>query len=517
MCLLAHPKGFALQVFPASYISAYEVVSQDIYPENGVWLGQGAVLTTWMLAWRCRLRLEALRAAGVVDYAGFLRRKMRTRTMIGLAILSVLIWMTVCADASFAQAPAPGVRPRETAPATQSPAPMQETTKPASPAKNDYSKAENWLCRPGRQDACAVDLTTTVISASGELTRENFSPDANAPIDCFYVYPTVSNDPGGNSDMVPGPEEKAVIRAQFARFASKCRPYAPMYRQVTLSALRAALSGSPIPTDRALAYDDVLDAWNYYLEHDNHKRGVVLIGHSQGANILGVLVKQEIDGKPVQSRIVSVMLLGSNVPVPKGKDVGGAFQHVPLCREAAQTGCVIAYVTFRASSPPPANTLFGRVPGENMVAACTNPASLSGGSGELHAYLGTHGSFVNGAEADVPAWVKSGQAIDTSFVSVPGMLTAECSSNENGSFLAVSIHADANGARASDIPGDIVVSGQPLPELGIAFDRCASGYGQSAGYRRAAIEKLSFLREKVICRHASPETPDSKKGGFCVD
>ena len=137
------------------------------------------------------------------------------------------------------------------------------------------------------------------------------------------------------------------MRSQFARFASKCRPYAPIYRQVTITALRAALSGAPIPVDRALAYNDVLDAWNYYLEHDNKGRGVVLIGHSQGANVLTQFIKNEIDGKPVQARMVSAMLLGTSLPVPKGKDVGGIFLHTPLCHAATQTGCVI--VTSRSA------------------------------------------------------------------------------------------------------------------------------------------------------------------------
>src|SRR5215467_3329629 len=128
-----------------------------------------------------------------------------------------------------------------------------QTETPAKPsvAKNDYSNGDNWLCRPGRQDACAIDLTTTVISANGKLKRETWAANPNALIDCFYVYPTVSTDPTGNSDMNPGPEEKAVIRAQFARFASRCLPYAPMYRQITLTALRAALAGKPMPMDRA--------------------------------------------------------------------------------------------------------------------------------------------------------------------------------------------------------------------------------------------------------------------------
>jgi hypothetical protein len=352
--------------------------------------------------------------------------------------------------------------------ATTTPAQTEAPAKPAPAAKNDYSNGDNWLCRPGRQDACAVDLSTTIISASGKLKPESWAANPNAPIDCFYVYPTVSTDPTGNSDMVPGPEERGVVRAQFARFASKCRAYAPMYRQITLTALRAAIAGNPIPMDRALAYHDVLDAWNYYLEHDNHGRGVVLIGHSQGSSILTQLIKAEIDGKPIQSRIISALLLGTNLPVPKGKDVGGAFQHIPLCHAANQTGCVITYASFRATAPPPANSRFGKVTGENMISGCTNPAALGGGSGELHAYLGTHGSGVVAvAEAEPGPWVKPGQPITTPFVSAPGLLTAECVANESGSYLAVSVHDDPAGPRASDIVGDVVVNGQVMPDWGL--------------------------------------------------
>ena len=81
-----------------------------------------------------------------------------------------------------------------------------------------------------------------------------------------------------------------------------------------------------VASDRALAYNDIVDAWHYYLQHDNDGRGVVLIGHSQGSGVLTQLIRDEIDGKPVQSTIVSALLLGTNVAVPRGKDVGGAFQ-----------------------------------------------------------------------------------------------------------------------------------------------------------------------------------------------
>src|SRR5581483_3489841 len=110
-------------------------------------------------------------------------------------------------------------------------------------------------------------------------------------------------------------------------------------------------------------------------------------------------------------------------PVPRGKDVGGAFQRIPLCRSDKQTGCVITYSSFRANQPPPENSMFGRVPEKDMVAACTNPAALAGGSGELHAYLGTHGSGLTSNESTANSWLNPPKPITTPFVSVPGLLT----------------------------------------------------------------------------------------------
>jgi hypothetical protein len=180
-----------------------------------------------------------------------------------------------------------------------------QSAAPTPAVRNDYGHGDNWLCRPGRHDACVVDLTTTAVTADGTLTRETWSPNPDAKVDCFYVYPTVSTDTTPNSGMTPGPGERGAVETQLARFGSKCRLYAPMYRQITLAGLEAQLLGRPTAVDTALAYHDVLDAWNYYLAHDNQGRGVVLIGHSQGARWLTVLIMREIEGKPVQSRIVS--------------------------------------------------------------------------------------------------------------------------------------------------------------------------------------------------------------------
>jgi len=371
------------------------------------------------------------------------------RYLLGYILVS---W---CA-ASIAQAPDTPAATPASAPA---PAPA------ASQPRNDYSKPETWLCRPGRKDACSVDISSTVVSARGKLKRERFKANAKAPIDCFYVYPTVSQDATGNSDMIAGPDEENVVRAQFARLASQCRTFAPLYRQFTLPALRSSMSGKPIAADRTLPYNDVTDAWNYYLQHDNAGRGVVLVGHSQGSLMLTRLIADQIDGKPIQSQLVSALLLGSNLAVPKDKDVGGTFKNIPLCRSSDQVGCTLAYASFRSSTPPPATSLFVKPPGEGMRVACVNPAALAGGSATLHSYLSNGGGTSTIPESK--PWVTPERRIATPFVSVPGLLSAECITDERGSYLSVTVNADPNDPRTDDIAGDIVRDGKVAEDWGL--------------------------------------------------
>ncbi len=338
-----------------------------------------------------------------------------------------------------------------------------------SPAAPDYADPAAWLCLPGRaDDVCgAANQDATVLSPEGAARIERFHADPRAPIDCFYVYPTVALDPGGNAPIKVEHEEIAVIHQQFARFASVCRPFAPLYRQGTLTALRAGLRGHPVPVDRAMAYEDVKAAWDYYLAHDNHGRGVVLIGHSQGSLVLAQLVKREIDAKPVQARMLSVILAGYFLQVPVGKDVGGDFQSIPLCHSASQIGCAMNFASFRANSAPPPTSLFGGSKAQGMEAACTNPAALGGGSAPLHAYLASGKEAVTGDGLEPGAWTKSGPPITTPFVEVPGMLTGECVHNAAHNYLAITIHKSPNGARTDVLTGDVVVDGAGRPEWGL--------------------------------------------------
>ena len=243
-----------------------------------------------------------------------------------------------------------------------------------------------WVCKPGQaNNICLEDLTTTVYEPGGGSHVEKAPIPADPRVDCFYVYPTVSNQVGPNATKAIDPEIEGIVRYQAARFSQQCRVFAPVYRQNTVPALLAQ-GRYTTPASRQLAYADVLEAWRSYMKNDNRGRGVVLIGHSQGTFHLRRLIRTEIDPKPALRRqLVSALLIGGNVLVRKGRRAGGDFQNVPACREASEAGCVVAYSTFNET--PPDSPRFGKPPaapdpvtgnpgGPAYEVLCNNPASL---------------------------------------------------------------------------------------------------------------------------------------------
>jgi hypothetical protein len=197
-----------------------------------------------------------------------------------------------------------------------------------------------------------------------------------------------------------------------------------LYRQVTLAGLRRDFQGDDGRSSNALAYGDVLAAWRSYLTQDNHGRGVVLIGHSQGAGLLKLLMAEEIDGKPEQAKLVSAILLGTDVEVPQGRMVGDAFKHIPLCEARKQPGCVVAYSSYLATQPPGSDAVFGGSSHAGSVYACVNPADLTD-EGVL--------------QAEFPALGRAAQIFGTTFMENPGLLHAKCAVAAGHSYLAISV------------------------------------------------------------------------------
>jgi Protein of unknown function (DUF3089) len=94
-----------------------------------------------------------------------------------------------------------------------------------------------WLCKPGlKANPCTPSLSTTVFSPTGKVLRTDRPRRVRRPkFDCFYVYPTVSDQPTLQANRRIDPELRSIALYQAARYSHDCRVYAPMYRQLTVS------------------------------------------------------------------------------------------------------------------------------------------------------------------------------------------------------------------------------------------------------------------------------------------
>jgi hypothetical protein len=271
-----------------------------------------------------------------------------------------------------------------------------------------------WLCKPGlKVNWCNTDLSVTEVRADGTRKVVHVADTRNPPVDCFYVYPTVSADRRGNADLHAGREEQYTTAGQAARFAQACRVFVPLYRQTTVYNGSGSIRG-----DSDLAYSDVLAAWRDYLAHWNGGRGVTLIGHSQGSYVLERLLReQSATVKPV---LVSALLLGGGVDVTRADRVDGGF---PGCRSRTQTGCVVAYSSW--SRTPPSEGASD--PSRHDL--CVNPAAPGGGSAAItpvFPWFQTEGLMPTPATEPKTFWL-----------SLPDLYTARCVRRGARSWLLV--------------------------------------------------------------------------------
>lgn len=328
----------------------------------------------------------------------------------------------------------------------------------------DYRSEANWLCLPGRKDVCSTPLPTTALSPQGYGSNGPSTVAANPSVDCFYVYPTVSRDSGMNADLVAN-EEIGAAAAQFARFAGVCRPFAPLYRQMTVGAIGAAALGRDLRPAVDLAYGDVRSAFREFLANRSGGRPFVLVGHSQGSWHLQRLIAEEIEGKPIARAMALAILPGFNLLVPEGRVVGGTLKSTPLCERAGQRGCVVSYVSYRENNPPPAGAVFGHAPAPGLTVACTNPAALgSRGWHRLDSYWPTR------ATQPVPGgpirWSTEGEP-PTPFVRTEGLASGRCVNDGPRGFLEIRTNG-VPGAKWTDrIGGEVGIGGLFIPGWGM--------------------------------------------------
>lgn len=344
---------------------------------------------------------------------------------------------------------------------------------PANAALRDplpYDRPSYWLCHPDRTtgDPCRSDRSTTTLHPDGKLevaprpasTAKAASPSADA-VDCFYVYPTVDLGllPGHHEDFRDPTAMQEVARAQIARFSETCTVYAPLYRQVTIGTY---LQSSDVRDEAlAVAFVDVAAAFEAYLARVPSTRKVVLVGHSQGADMVVKLLQRYFDkNDAMKARLVVAMPIGGTVEVPIGKTAGGSLNDVPICTKALQTGCVVAFRTHVDEPNLDPGPRFEPRPGNETV--CVDPITLDDPSPSKGPRRFSRSILYRGnSVARTP--LRGLENAQTPFVDVEAFYGGRCASGaKHYNYLAVTTKPAPGDPRTSPIDFD-----RGLPKQGV--------------------------------------------------
>lgn len=210
----------------------------------------------------------------------------------------------------------------------------------AKPPLTNYADDKNWAALPWKVDY--ADKTPNSLQNNQD----------SAKADVFFIHPTTYRDKpmnefSWNADVNNEIEnenvEKSPIQYQASIFNGSCKVYAPRYRQAHFYCFK-----TPFLEDKwkALdyAYQDVRNAFLYYLKHYNHGRPIVIASHSQGT-IHAHKILQEFFSDTLKSKLVVAYIIG--MPVPKD-----SLPKIDFCKVPNQTQCWVSWSSYERNFIP---------------------------------------------------------------------------------------------------------------------------------------------------------------------
>ena len=163
-----------------------------------------------------------------------------------------------------------------------------------------------------------------------------------AAADVFFICPTVY---GGTDDSYNMSLEDTASKEAFAGatnmekgiYDEDARFFAPYYRQAGLNVYELP------PEEReaylSLAYEDIKEAFTYYLEHYNQGRPIVLAGFSQGADMSIRLLKDCFAREEVNDLLVACYAIGWRITEEELEK----HPHLRFATGETDTGVIISF------------------------------------------------------------------------------------------------------------------------------------------------------------------------------
>lgn len=209
-----------------------------------------------------------------------------------------------------------------------------------TPAAPDYNQMVHWAAHPNKTN------TSQMVPEGVKQPVEN--PEA----DVFFVYPTMlfskehwnaPLDHERTNEFV----DNMILPGQASIFNENCRVFAPRYRQVTFYSFLEASTNSHSAFH--VAYQDLLMAFNHYLEHENKGRPFIIAGHSQGSLLCLRLLEDIIDPSALVDQLIAAYLIGFQIPQDK---LGRTLHHIKAAAKHNDTACIVAFDSFGENGGP---------------------------------------------------------------------------------------------------------------------------------------------------------------------
>ncbi len=202
----------------------------------------------------------------------------------------------------------------------------------------DYSQLDHWAAHPWKWDP----------SDSVPVPLRNEIRDS--VIDVFFLHPTTltkGNNTGNaklDDALLNAKTDYSTILYQASVFNQHARVFAPRYRQAHIKNFfekDKALAARNFDT----AFQDLRQAFIYYLKYWNRGRPFIIAGHSQGALMAEKLYKEFIQGKELEKR----MIAGYFVGWPLAKD---EFKKEEVCQDSLDLNCLCSWRTLKRGFIP---------------------------------------------------------------------------------------------------------------------------------------------------------------------
>ena len=221
------------------------------------------------------------------------------------------------------------------------------------PAAPDYNNASHWLSLPFRIDGADVIPK-----------NETWVSDSLKKVDVFYIYPTLyGKGKTWCADIADKKLNKRLdkypVKYQASLFNNIGRVYTPLYRQGIIQCFKDTSANAQQALD--FAYEDVKRAFDYYLQHYNQNRPIIIVSHSQGTRHSRQLLKDFFDTPEMKEKLVCAYVVGFGVYQEQ-------YEMLQPCSEPSATNCYVTWASFKQKYNAKNDTLlFGNV--------CVNPVT----------------------------------------------------------------------------------------------------------------------------------------------